>query len=98
MVIFFQMTDIYVWEGNKVKNMQDYTQIVFWSLGFLLIDEKIYLVRHCHVKNIKVYFEIRPSGALSQDTLTQINIWAQHANIAGYCLWIDTPHAYIWTT
>ena len=48
--------------------------------------------------NPNVYFEIRPLGPLSQDTPTQINIGAQHANIAGHCLWIDTPHAYVWTT
>ena len=45
-----------------------------------------------------MHFEFRPSGALSLDTLAQIKIRAQSANIAGYCLWIDTPTAYVWTT
>ena len=38
--------------------MQDYTQKQFGALGFLLIDEKMYLVRHCHVKKIAVKFII----------------------------------------
>ena len=42
--------------------------------------------------NLKVHFEIRPSGTFSQDTLPQNLIWAQSSNIAGLCLWIDTPH------
>ena len=45
-----------------------------------------------------MHFEIRPLGSLYQDKLTQMKIWAQSANIAGHCLWIDTPHAYVWTT
>ena len=43
--------------------------------------------------NLKEHFEIRPSGDFSPNTLTQNEIWAQSANIAGHCLWIDTQHA-----
>ena len=28
--------------------MQDYTKTKIWSWGFLLIDEKMCLVSHCH--------------------------------------------------
>ena len=37
--------------------MQDYTQQKIEALGFLLIDEKMYLASHCHVKKIAVKFE-----------------------------------------
>ena len=47
---------------------------------------------------LKLHFQNMLSGALSQDTLTQIKIWVQSANIAGHCLWIDTPQAYVWLT
>ena len=30
--------------------MQDYTHNFFGTWGFLLIEEKVYLVSHCHVK------------------------------------------------
>ena len=43
-------------------------------------------------------FEIGPSAATTPDTLTQIEIWVHTANIPGLCLWIDTPHAYVWAT
>ena len=46
---------------------------------------------------LKVHFEIGPSGALSQNTLTELKIWAHNANIPVHCLWIDTPCAYVWT-
>ena len=37
--------------------MQNYTQQKIEALGFLLIDEKMYLASHCHVKKIAVKFE-----------------------------------------
>ena len=48
--------------------------------------------------NLKVYFDICPFWATSPDTLTQIDFWVHSANIPGHCLWIDTPHAYVWAT
>ena len=36
--------------------MQDYTQIFFGALGFLIIDEKVYLISQYHVKKIFVKF------------------------------------------
>ena len=48
--------------------------------------------------NLKVHLEIKTSEAFSPDTVTQNLIEAQSANIARHCLWIDTPHAYVWTT
>ena len=43
------MADIYVLKSKRVRNMQEYTQRKnFGARGFLLIDEKIYLVSHCH--------------------------------------------------
>ena len=37
-------------------------------------------------------------GAFSTDTLIQMQIWAHSANTPASCLWIDTPHAYGWTS
>ena len=48
--------------------------------------------------NIKVHFEIYPLGATSPDMLTKIEIQVYRANIPGHCLWMDTPHAYVWAT
>ena len=38
--------------------MQDYTKTKFGALGFLQIDEEMYLVSHCHVKKVAVKFYI----------------------------------------
>ena len=46
--------------------------------------------------NFIVHFEIGPLWATYPDTLTQIEMWVHIANIPGHCLWIDTPHAYVW--
>ena len=46
------MADVYVWKSKSVKNMQDYTQKKFGAWGFLLMDERMYLVSHCHVKKL----------------------------------------------
>ena len=53
--------------------------------------QPLYLRSNLHSKFCQgLIFYIGPD---TQDTLTQINIQAQHANIEG--LWIDTPHAYV---
>ena len=38
------------------------------------------------------------SGPFYQDTLAQNKIYAQAANIPVSFLWIDSPHAYVWTS
>ena len=50
--------------------------------------------------NFIVHFDIGPLWATSPNTLNQIEIWVwvHTANIPGYCLWVDTPHAYVWAT
>ena len=69
-----------------------------WRIVFRFnLEERIY--KYSPPQPIlKVHFEIRPSGALSQDMLKPIEIRAQSANIAGYCLWINIPQACVWTT
>ena len=37
-------------------------------------------------------------GLLLQIHSPQMDFWVHSANITGYCLWIDTPHAYVWAT
>ena len=46
----------------------------------------------------KVHFKICPFVATFPDMLTQIEIRLHSANIPGHCVWIDTPHAYVWMT
>ena len=55
---FFFIADVYVWKSKRGKNMQDYTHFFFGVRGFLLIDENMYLVSHCHVKNIFFYSQL----------------------------------------
>ena len=46
------MADVNVWKSKSVQNMQEYTQKNVGPWGFLLIDEKMYVVSHCHVKKL----------------------------------------------
>ena len=50
---FFLMADIHFFKSKRVKNMQDYThQKKLGAWKFLLIDEKMYLISHCHEKKL----------------------------------------------
>ena len=68
-----------------------------WNVGAVHSDfnlgERIWR-RSPQRANLKVQFEICPSP----DMLTKIEIRVYSANIPGHCLWIATPHAYVWAT
>ena len=52
--LFLFMSDIYVFKSKRDENMQDNTKDFFGALGFLFIDEKVYLVSQSFsLKNIK---------------------------------------------
>ena len=78
-----------------------YPEAMAWNVGAKHSDfnlgERIWR-NSPNMANLTVGFEICPFGATSPDTLTQIEIRVHSANIPGHCLWIDTPHVYVWAT
>ena len=78
-----------------------YPEAMAWNVGAVHSDfnlgERIWRSSPQRA-NLKVHFEICPLGATSPDMLTQIEIRVYSANIPGHCVWIDTPHAYVWVT
>ena len=78
-----------------------YPEAMVWNVGAVHSEINLYecIWRSSPKRaNLKVYFDICPLWASSPDTLTQIDFWVHSANIPGHCLWINTPHAYVWAT
>ena len=78
-----------------------YPEAMAWNVGAvhseINLGERIWR-NSSQRANFNVHFEICPFGATSPDTLTQIVFWVLSANIPGHCLWIDTPHVYVWAS
>ena len=80
-----------------------YPEAIAWNISGVHSDfnfDELIWSSGARRANFIVLFDIGPLWATSPNTLNQIEIWVwvHTANIPGYCLWVDTPDAYVWAT
>ena len=68
-----------------------------WHYGLrFIIGWAFHVKKPLEHKNLVLWEKRAKLGGSGAFLLTQIKMWAQSANIPVSCLWIHTPHAYVW--
>ena len=85
----------HVWCLSRGKMWECWRCVLRYYLGWAYLEKNPPMYLHLALllegPNLGLF------RAFSTDTLTQIRIWAQSANIPASRLWIDTPYEYDWT-